>query len=122
MKRIAVLIGFLVIGLVSAVAPPGRETEAQANCFQETQFCITTPEFAEYFRVRGGYRTLGYPVSRTFQLEGFPVQVFQRVVLQLQGKDVTLAEAIARIESFSAEAERLVKIARSSATAANAEG
>ena len=61
MKRIAVLVGFLVIGLVSAVAPPGRETEAQANCFQETGFCITNPAFAEYFRVRGGYRILGYP-------------------------------------------------------------
>jgi hypothetical protein len=88
MKRIAVLIGFLVIGLVSAVAPPGRETEAQANCFQETGFCITTSAFADYFRVRGGFRTLGYPVSRSFTLEGFEVQVFQRVVLQLQGNNV----------------------------------
>ena len=66
MKRIAVLVGFLVVGLVSAFAPPGRETEAQANCFQETGFCITNPAFAEYFRVRGGTRILGYPVSRSF--------------------------------------------------------
>jgi hypothetical protein len=88
MKRIAVLVGFLLIGLVSAVAPPGRETEAQANCFQETGFCISNPAFADYFRVRGGYRTLGYPVSRSFTLEGFEVQVFQRVVLQLQGTSV----------------------------------
>src|SRR3954471_12966385 len=88
MKRIAVLVGFLVLGLVSAVAPPGQPTEAQANCFQETGFCITNPAFADYFRVRGGYRTLGYPVSRSFTLEGFEVQVFQRVVLQLQGTSV----------------------------------
>src|SRR5215217_162682 len=88
MKRIAVLIGFLVIGLVSAVVPPGRETEAQANCFQETGYCITTPAFAEYFRVRGGFRTLGYPVSRAFTPEGFEGQVFQPVVLQLQGNQV----------------------------------
>src|SRR3954463_7337157 len=88
MKRIAVLVGFLLIGLVSAIAPPGRDTEAQANCFQETGFCIATPQFADYFRVRGGYKTLGYPISRTFTLEGFEVQFFQRVVLQLQGNDV----------------------------------
>jgi hypothetical protein len=88
MKRLAVLIGFLVVGLAAAVMPPGRETEAQANCFQETGFCITNPAFAEYFRVRGGVRILGYPVSRSFTLEGFEVQFFQRVVLQLQGNNV----------------------------------
>ena len=88
MKRLAVLVGFLIVGLVSAVMPPGRETEAQANCFQETGFCITNSAFAEYFRVRGGYRILGYPVSRSFTLEGFEVQFFQRVVLQLQGTSV----------------------------------
>ena len=88
MKRIAVLVGFLVIGLVSAFAPPGRETEAQANCFQETGFCITNPQFAEYFRVRGGTRILGFPVSRSFTFEGFEVQFFQRVVLQQLGSNV----------------------------------
>jgi len=88
MKRIAVLVGFLVIGLVSAFAPPGRETEAQANCFQETGFCITNPAFAEYFRVRGGTRILGFPVSRSFTFEGFEVQFFQRVVLQQVGTNI----------------------------------
>jgi hypothetical protein len=88
MKRIAVLIGFLIVVLVSTVAPPGRETEAQANCFQETGFCVTTPQFADYFSMRGGSKTLGFPISRTFTLEGFEVQFFQRVVLQLQGGTV----------------------------------
>jgi hypothetical protein len=88
MKRIAVLAGFLVIGLVSAFAPPGRETEAQANCFQETGFCITNSAFAEYFRVRGGTRILGFPVSRSFTFEGFEVQFFQRVVLQQVGNNI----------------------------------
>jgi hypothetical protein len=88
MKRLAVLVGFLIVGLMSAIAPPGRETEAQANCFQETGFCITNPAFAEYFRVRGGVRILGFPVSRSFTLEGFEVQFFQRVVLQAQGNSV----------------------------------
>jgi hypothetical protein len=44
--------------------------------------------FQDYFRVRGGTRILGYPVSRTFMLEGRPVQFFQRVVLQLEGNSV----------------------------------
>ncbi|MFN8635661.1 MAG: hypothetical protein U0893_17575 [Chloroflexota bacterium] len=88
MKRIAVLIGFVVVALVSALAPPGHPIEAQQNCFQETGFCITTPQFADYFRQRGGSKTLGFPVSRTFTLEGFQVQFFQRVVLQLQGNTV----------------------------------
>ncbi|MFN8635660.1 MAG: hypothetical protein U0893_17570 [Chloroflexota bacterium] len=88
MKRLAVLATFLVVSLVSAVAPPSHETEAQANCFSETGFCITNPAFAEYFRIRGGVRIMGYPVSRSFTLEGFEVQFFQRVILQLQGGQV----------------------------------
>ena len=38
--------------------------------------------------MRGGSKTLGFPISRTFTLEGFEVQFFQRVVLQLQGGTV----------------------------------
>ena len=34
---------------------------------------------------RGGVRTFGYPSSRTFKLDGFQVQIFQRLVMQLQG-------------------------------------
>jgi hypothetical protein len=62
-------------------------------------------------------------------LEAKPSDVFaemnrahEALTSELQGKDVTLAQAIARIEIFAAEAERLVKIARSLAAAANAEG
>src|SRR3954449_10195134 len=88
MKRIAVLVGFLVAGIVSAIAPPGRPIEAQANCFQETNFCITTQQCVDYYQQRGGSKTLGFPISRTFTLEGFEVQFFQRVVLQLQGGQV----------------------------------
>ncbi len=88
MKRIGVLFAFLVVGLVAAFAPPGQETEAQSNCSPETGFCVTNPAFMEYFRVRGGVRIMGYPVSRSFILEGFEVQFFQRVVLQLQGNTV----------------------------------
>jgi hypothetical protein len=88
MKRAAILCAFLLVGVLAAVGPRSRETEAQANCFPETGFCVTNPAFMEYFRLRGGVRIMGYPVSRSFTLEGFEVQFFQRVILQLQGNMV----------------------------------
>src|SRR5687767_2216122 len=89
MKRVAVLTAFVLVAMFSALAPPETPTQAQANCFQETGFCITNQQFAEYFRLRGGVRIMGYPISRSFTLEGFEVQFFQRVILQLQGGQVS---------------------------------
>lgn len=88
MKRFALLVGVLIVSLISALAPPERKTEAQGSCFPETGFCVTNPAFMEYFRLRGGVRIMGYPVSRSLTLEGFEVQFFQRVVLQLQNGQV----------------------------------
>ncbi len=50
--------------------------------FKETGFSIDNDAFWDYFTHRGGIRTLGYPVSRTFQFQGYPTQFFQRLVLQ----------------------------------------
>jgi hypothetical protein len=88
MKRFAVLTACVLVAIVAAVAPPGRPSEAQANCFSETDFCITNQQFANYFAERGGVRILGYPISRSFTLEGFEVQFFQRVILQMQAGQV----------------------------------
>jgi len=88
MKRIVALVAFLSLGLAAAIVPQARTTEAQANCFPETGFCITNQQFANYLRLRGGVRTLGYPISRSFMLDGSEVQFFQRVVLQMQGNAV----------------------------------
>jgi hypothetical protein len=88
MKRAVVLLTFLSLALSAAIVPPERTTQAQAQCFSETGFCITNPEFQRYFNERGQVRIFGYPVSRSFTLEGFEVQIFQRVVLQLQGGQV----------------------------------
>src|SRR4051812_23263101 len=88
MRRVVLLTAFVLVSMVAALAPPGTPTEAQANCFPETGFCTTNPQFAEYFRLRGGTRILGYPISRSFTLEGFEVQFFQRVILQMQGGQV----------------------------------
>jgi hypothetical protein len=84
MKRIAVFVGFILIALVSAIAPPGAQTSAQANCFGNG-FCITNGEFVRYFNERGGRNIFGDAISREFTLDGFRVQFFQRVVLQMQG-------------------------------------
>src|SRR3954469_2547548 len=88
MKRLAALTICVLIAVVAALAPPGTRSAAQANCAPETGFCVTHSQFASYFTQRGGVRILGYPISRSFTLEGFEVQFFQRVVLQVQGGQV----------------------------------
>ena len=88
MRRVVVLSAFVLVSMFAALAPPGKPTEAQANCFSQTGFCITNSAFAEYYRLRGEERILGYPISRSFTLEGFEVQFFQRVVLQMQNGQV----------------------------------
>src|SRR4051812_20103457 len=88
MKRTALVAAFAMIAALVSLAVPGRPAEAQGQCYQETGFCIESPLFQDYFRVRGGTRILGYPVSRTFMLEGNQVQFFQRVVLQVSGNSV----------------------------------
>ncbi|MHB0867861.1 MAG: carboxypeptidase-like regulatory domain-containing protein [Chloroflexota bacterium] len=50
--------------------------------FQETGFSIDNDAFWDYFTHRGGIRTLGYPISRSFLFQGYPTQFFQRLVLQ----------------------------------------
>src|SRR5436190_10325396 len=88
MKRVALLAAFATIAVLGSLALPGRSAEAQGQCYQETGFCIENPLFQDYFRVRGGTRILGFPVSRTFVLEGNEVQFFQRVILQRSGNSV----------------------------------
>jgi hypothetical protein len=80
----------LTLGIATLVqaAPTAATPASQVPCFSETNYCITEPAFEQYFTSRGGARTLGFPVSRVFRLEGFSVQFYQRVVLQLQGGNV----------------------------------
>ncbi|MGH2371329.1 MAG: hypothetical protein ACRDI2_24400, partial [Chloroflexota bacterium] len=83
---VAVLTAALLPAPASGASLPEPAAPApveQSACFPETGFCIERPAFLEYFRALGGTRILGYPVSREFTLDGFPVQFFQRVVLQL---------------------------------------
>ena len=84
---LGVLRRLLVVALLAVPAlsaPAAAVPPRQVQCYPETGFCIDQPAFQEYFSMRGGARTLGFPVSRAFRLEGFTVQFFQRVVLQQQ--------------------------------------
>ena len=77
--------GLAVAAAAPAAVPAGAQT-AQADdprFFSQTSYRIDTDAFWEFFQHRGGVRTFGYPVSRTFRLDGFPVQIFQREVMQL---------------------------------------
>ncbi len=80
------LLGVLVlaasmIGLIAG-APSSAGAQQQRECFTETGFCIAAPDFQQYFHLRGGVSTFGYPVSRELTLLGFRVQFFQGHILQ----------------------------------------
>ncbi|MCL4532294.1 MAG: glycoside hydrolase family 44 protein [Actinobacteria bacterium] len=77
MFRIATLAFGLVSALLSALAP------VRASAQEAPAFSIANQSFLDYYQKRGGLRTFGYPVSGQFTLLGFPVQLFQRAVLQL---------------------------------------
>ncbi|HEY8743779.1 MAG TPA: hypothetical protein VIU62_11805, partial [Chloroflexota bacterium] len=50
--------------------------------FAPTGYRIDNDAFWSYFQARGGLATFGYPVSRSFNLLGFPTQLFQRQAMQ----------------------------------------
>ena len=82
---VALSMAVVLVAMLPATIVPAAQ---QSQCFNETGYCIDDPAFQSYFGNRGGARILGFPVSRTFRLEGFNVQFFQRVVLQNQGGNV----------------------------------
>jgi hypothetical protein len=83
MKRVFILLAF--VGLMAGVAlwPSGQSSEAQGTCFNETGFCITNPAFQQYFSLRGGSKSFGFPISREFSFLGFQSQFFQGHIMQL---------------------------------------
>ncbi len=72
----------LVAIVVFSTIAPLPATGATGRFYSQTGFSIDNARFLDYFDHRGGVRAFGYPVSREFQLLGFPVQVFQRAVMQ----------------------------------------
>jgi len=83
MKRVIILFAFLALITGAALWPSGQSTEAQGTCFNETGFCIRNAAFQEYFNLRGGSKTFGFPISREFTFLGFQVQFFQGHIMQL---------------------------------------
>ena len=84
----------LLAGLITA-GPATAQTSGQSTAqssgqpsdprfFAQTGYRIDNDAFWDFFQQRGNVRTFGYPVSRTFTLDGFQVQIFQREVMQLQ--------------------------------------
>ena len=72
-----------LIGVSILVSAPGSAGAREPECFTQTGFCIAAPDFQEYFHLRGGVSTFGYPISREFSLLGFRVQVFQGHLAQI---------------------------------------
>jgi len=60
----------------------GVPVPADERYFADTGYRVGKDAFWSYFQARGGVGTFGYPVSREFTFQGFPVQIFQRAVLQ----------------------------------------
>jgi hypothetical protein len=79
---------FLLVltGLRTPAAANGQTTgqSGDPRFFSQTGYRIDNDAFWNFFQQRGNVRTFGYPVSRTFMLDGFQVQIFQREVMQLQ--------------------------------------
>jgi N-acetylmuramoyl-L-alanine amidase len=67
-----------------AAPQPAPATPADGRYFGQTGYRIGEDGFWNYFQVRGGVRSFGYPVSNVFLLYGMKVQVFQRQILQLR--------------------------------------
>ncbi|MBV9595875.1 MAG: cellulase family glycosylhydrolase [Chloroflexi bacterium] len=82
--RLVVSASLLVVLVASG--SPATTTLAQADprYFSQTGYRIDNDAFWNFFQGRGGVPTFGYPVSRQFKLVGFQVQIFQRLVMQLQ--------------------------------------
>jgi N-acetylmuramoyl-L-alanine amidase len=76
----------------AAAATPSTPAQASASpnatgdarYFTQTGYRVGEDAFWNYFQVRGGARSFGYPVSNPFYLYGTKVQIFQRQIMQLR--------------------------------------
>jgi N-acetylmuramoyl-L-alanine amidase len=75
---LAAMVAIIVFSFVAPLPANG----ATGRFYAQTGFTIDDASFLDYFDHRGGVKAFGYPVSRTFRFLGFPVQVFQRAVMQ----------------------------------------
>lgn len=83
-RRISLTLA-LVLSLAAWLPARAQQPVAEdpARFFTETGFGIADLRVWNYFESRGGVSTFGFPVSNAFTLLGFPVQIFQRHILQV---------------------------------------
>src|SRR5262245_4306247 len=77
-------VALLITVLAASSSPAATAQPADPRFFSQTGYRIDNEAFWNFFQGRGGIDTFGYPVSRQFKLVGFQVQIFQRLVMQLQ--------------------------------------
>ena len=70
-----------ISGSPSLPEPPAQVKDHRY--YFETGFRVDDDQIYDLFERRGGVDTFGFPVSRTFQLLGCRVQIFQRQVVEL---------------------------------------
>jgi hypothetical protein len=78
---VSFLLGLAV--LLTAWLPAAAQAQDSERFFPETGYAVIDDRIWDYFNSRGGVATFGYPSSNVFTLLGFPVQIFQRHVLQV---------------------------------------
>src|SRR3954451_9223939 len=86
---VARLLLFMIL-VLSAIGPPEQPARAQQDVryFADTGYRVDDDKVWDYFQKRGGSRTFGLPISRTFPFMGLPTQFFQRHVLQVASDGV----------------------------------
>jgi polysaccharide biosynthesis protein PslG len=88
MRTLPRFTAWLLLAAVLTSAPAAAaQTSGQSTdprFFSQTGYRIDNDAFWNFFQQRGNVRTFGYPTSRTFMLDGFAVQIFQREIMQLQ--------------------------------------
>jgi len=74
-----------VVTVVTQPIPidPNPIAPRDARYFPPTGFRIDDDQIWQYFQLRGGVKTFGYPTSRTFTFLGYPTQFFQRHIVQV---------------------------------------
>ncbi|MHB0871456.1 MAG: Vgb family protein [Chloroflexota bacterium] len=85
-NRLAKAAGFAPVATPTPVYTPQPTPYAMSRdnrYFEQTGFRIDNDVFWDYFNKRGGLRTFGYPVSRTFTFQNATTQFFQREIMQL---------------------------------------
>src|SRR5262249_2903893 len=82
--RCTALLLLVAVSLSGTASAHTTGQSADPRFFSQTGYRIDNDAFWSFFQQRGNVRTFGYSVSRTFMLDGFQVQIFQREIMQLQ--------------------------------------